>query len=99
MPKRQRTEAIKTRRLKKADFEVDFFFMNEVEYSPLGETLDGASKHLRWRNYVNDFFCMNFGIWLPYYMTAGNAILLALRSRKSTEFSCISDTVILENNR
>ena len=27
-PKKQRTEAIKTRRLKKADFEVDFFFMD-----------------------------------------------------------------------
>src|SRR6516164_3639565 len=30
MPKRQRTEAIKTRRLKKADCDVDFFFMLEL---------------------------------------------------------------------
>jgi hypothetical protein len=28
MPKRQRTEATKTRRLKKADFDVDFFFIS-----------------------------------------------------------------------
>jgi hypothetical protein len=27
MPKRQRTEAIRTRRLKKADLDVDFFFI------------------------------------------------------------------------
>jgi hypothetical protein len=33
-PKRQRTEASKTRRLKKADFEVDFFFMIDVELFP-----------------------------------------------------------------
>jgi hypothetical protein len=33
-PARQKTEAIKTRRLKKADFEVDFFFMDEVELFP-----------------------------------------------------------------
>ena len=33
-PTRQKTAAIKTRRLKKADFEVDFFFMNEVELFP-----------------------------------------------------------------
>jgi hypothetical protein len=32
--KRQRTDAIKTRTLKKADFEVDFFFMIEVELFP-----------------------------------------------------------------
>ena len=30
----QKTEAIRIRRLKKADFEVDFFFMNEVEFFP-----------------------------------------------------------------
>jgi hypothetical protein len=30
----QKTEAIKTRRLKKADFEVDFVFINEVESFP-----------------------------------------------------------------
>ena len=35
MPRRQSTEAVKMRRLKKADFEVDFFFMNEVEFFPL----------------------------------------------------------------
>src|SRR6478672_10986192 len=34
-PKMQRTDAIKTRRLKKADFEVDFFFMVEAELFPL----------------------------------------------------------------
>jgi hypothetical protein len=28
MPSRQNAEAVKTRRLKKADFEVDFFFIN-----------------------------------------------------------------------
>ena len=33
-PKRQRTEAIKTRRLKKADFEVDFFFIDGAELFP-----------------------------------------------------------------
>jgi hypothetical protein len=33
MPVRQTTEAIKTRRLKKADFEVDFFFIDEVKFS------------------------------------------------------------------
>ena len=34
MPSRQSTEAVKMRRLKKADFEVDFFFMNEVDLFP-----------------------------------------------------------------
>jgi hypothetical protein len=33
-PRRQKTAAIKTRRLKKADCEVDFFFMGEVELFP-----------------------------------------------------------------
>ena len=33
-PVTQKTEAIKTRRLKKADFEVDFVFINEVESFP-----------------------------------------------------------------
>ena len=33
-PNRQSTDAIKTRRLKKADFEVDFFFMVEAELFP-----------------------------------------------------------------
>ena len=37
-PTRQKTAAIKTRRLKKADFEVDFFFMDVVElFSLCGE--------------------------------------------------------------
>ena len=31
MPARQKRAAIKTRRLKKADCEVDFFFMDEVK--------------------------------------------------------------------
>jgi len=34
MPTRQSAEAVKMRRLKKADFAVDFFFMNEVELFP-----------------------------------------------------------------
>src|SRR5882724_3208169 len=34
-PKRQSIDAIKTRRLKKADFEVDFFFISEAELFPL----------------------------------------------------------------
>jgi hypothetical protein len=34
MPRRQSAEAVKMRRLKNADFEVDFFFMNEVELFP-----------------------------------------------------------------
>jgi hypothetical protein len=34
MPRRQSAQAVKMRRLKNADFEVDFFFMNEVELSP-----------------------------------------------------------------
>ena len=33
-PMRQKTEAIKTRKLKKADCEVDFVFINEVESFP-----------------------------------------------------------------
>ena len=33
MPRRQNTEAVKMRRLKKADCEVDFFFIDEVEFS------------------------------------------------------------------
>ena len=37
-PPRQRTEASKTRRLKKADFEVDFFFIDEVKFSLCGES-------------------------------------------------------------
>ena len=37
MPVRQRTEAIRTRRLKKADCEVDFFFIDEVKFSLCGE--------------------------------------------------------------
>ena len=57
-PKRQRTEAIKTRRLKKADFEVDFFFMDgsgvvslcgepEKVVRMLGEMMD-ACQHFFW---------------------------------------------------
>src|SRR5437667_4928922 len=38
MPVRQRTEASRTRRLKKADFEVDFFFIDEVKFSLCGES-------------------------------------------------------------
>ena len=34
MPSRQNAEAVKMRRLKKADFEVDFFFIGEVELFP-----------------------------------------------------------------
>ena len=34
MPTMQKTKAIRIRRLKKADFETDFFFMNEVELFP-----------------------------------------------------------------
>src|SRR5213593_2673814 len=37
MPPRQTTEANRTRRLKKADFEVDFFFINGVKFSLWGE--------------------------------------------------------------
>ena len=37
MPARQRTEPIRTRRLKKADCEVDFFFIDEVKLSLCGE--------------------------------------------------------------
>jgi hypothetical protein len=33
-PTRQKTAAIKTRRLKNADLEVDFFFMDEVKLFP-----------------------------------------------------------------
>ena len=33
MPRRQNTEAVKMRRLKKADCEVDFFFIDEVSFS------------------------------------------------------------------
>ena len=58
MPSRQNAEAVKMRRLKKADFELDFFFMNEVESFPspvnpemvvriLGEML-GACQHVFW---------------------------------------------------
>src|SRR6266481_477496 len=32
MPRRQNTEAVKMRRLKKADCEVDFFFIDEVSF-------------------------------------------------------------------
>src|ERR1051325_7692817 len=34
MPNRQSTEAIRTRRLKKADFDVDFFFIDGAELFP-----------------------------------------------------------------
>jgi hypothetical protein len=54
----QKTEAIRMRRLKKADFELDFFFMDEAELfpSPVEGARDGNSKpYLRWRN-VNDYF-------------------------------------------
>jgi hypothetical protein len=33
-PARTTNRPIKTRRLKKADFEVDFFFIDEVEFFP-----------------------------------------------------------------
>ena len=42
MPRRQSAEAVKMRRLKKADFAVDFFFMNEVELFPPGEPKMGG---------------------------------------------------------
>src|SRR5262245_53002124 len=43
MPKRQNTEAIRTRRLKKADLDVDFFFISGsgVDF-PLRKTRDGV---------------------------------------------------------
>jgi hypothetical protein len=70
MPRRQSTEAVKMRRLKKADFDVDFFFIGEVEFFP--SPVEGArdcnsTPYLRWRN-VNDYFtsALNFGIWLRY---------------------------------
>jgi len=33
-PARQKTAAIRTRRLKKADSEVDFFFIDDLELAP-----------------------------------------------------------------
>jgi hypothetical protein len=33
MPNRQSTEAVRMRRLKKADFAMDFLFMSEVRWS------------------------------------------------------------------
>src|SRR5437667_3669960 len=48
-PKRQSTEAIKTRRLKKADFEVDFFFIFEagvVSLSGEPETIVGMLREM-----------------------------------------------------
>jgi predicted DNA-binding helix-hairpin-helix protein len=56
-PTRQNTDAIKTRRLKNADFEVDFFFMNEVELfrSPVNPEMEPKS-YLIERNLVNDYF-------------------------------------------
>ena len=45
-PKRQRTEAIKTRRLKKADFEVDFFFIDGTELFSLGGEPDRVVRML-----------------------------------------------------
>jgi hypothetical protein len=58
-PKRQKTEAIKTRRLKKADFEVDFFFIDgsgvvslsgepEMVAATLGEMME-ACQHFFWK--------------------------------------------------
>jgi hypothetical protein len=43
-PKRQSIDAIKTRRLKKADFEVDFFFMVEAELFPCAVNPDDLAK-------------------------------------------------------
>ncbi len=45
------------RRLKNADFEVDFFFMNEVELfpSPVNPEMESKS-YLIQRNFVNDYF-------------------------------------------
>ena len=52
----QKTEAIRIRRLKKADFEVDFFFMNEVEFFLSGGTRESNSD-FRWEfEYVPTFF-------------------------------------------
>jgi hypothetical protein len=55
-PARHKTEAIKTRRLKKADFEVDFFFMNEAELfpSPVNPEMDPES-YVNCSNRVNTF--------------------------------------------
>ena len=38
MPVKQQRAAITIRRLKKADFEVDFFFIDEVKFSLCGES-------------------------------------------------------------
>src|SRR6266487_5919484 len=55
-PKRQSTDAIKTRRLKKADFEVDFFFMDEVNLFPFGVKPQRQWRcYVRWQKNVNIF--------------------------------------------
>src|SRR5438067_6684547 len=58
MPSRQNTEAVKMRRLKKADCEVDFFFIDEVSFSC---EVEWRSYRIRWRR-VNHFlkFFRNF---------------------------------------
>jgi hypothetical protein len=70
--------------------------MNEVELfpSPVEGARDGNSTpYLRWRN-VNDYFTsgVNFGIWLRYYLTAGeHSHDPALRSCKAIEDGCPCD--------
>jgi hypothetical protein len=51
MPRRQNTEAVKMRRLKKADCEVDFFFIDEVSFPC---EVECRSYRIR-RKHVNTF--------------------------------------------
>ena len=76
MPRRQSAEAVKIRRLKKADFEVDFFFMNdEVELFPSPvRSRDGSGDPTCDRGIVSNnyfHFCVNSGIWFRSRITAG----------------------------
>jgi hypothetical protein len=57
MPKRQRTEAIKTRRLKKADLDVDFFFIGGSGVDSLsGKPEMEPKSYVRWYTRVNSSF-------------------------------------------
>jgi hypothetical protein len=76
-PKRQSTEAIKTRRLKNADFEVDFFFMVEAElFSLCGEPETITNIIPEMLNQCQAIFPTGY----PLLDTGGGGLLRMMRS-------------------
>jgi hypothetical protein len=60
MPRRQSINAVKMRRLKNADFDVDFFFIGEANYVSLGGGARKSNNDFRWQSESVPTFFWNF---------------------------------------